>query len=253
VEVITVNLEDDFIKFSVNGKLEKYRVESLFDKEPETIKWIENSILSSDIAKPVFFDIGANIGIYSLYAGALNPLSNIYSFEPSSANFQSLLRNIQANSFENIHANYFAVSSKSEYTKLYISDTRPGNSGAQINEPINENGEKFNAEEVNSVLKVSIQDLKEFFAFPTPNYIKIDVDGHEHEILSSILPCLKHNMFKSMLVEFNSEESLKYWTTEFLKFGIYRDDKYENIKNHSSVRRGKNGGKAKNVVFSKRS
>jgi hypothetical protein len=49
--------------FFCKNYLIKYRIDTLQSKEPETIEWIEN--FNKD---DIFFDIGANIGLYSCYA-----------------------------------------------------------------------------------------------------------------------------------------------------------------------------------------
>ena len=84
-----INTNKGSITLLCPGKLPLFRADTLFSKEPETIKWIEKF-------KPetVFWDIGANVGIYSIYAG-LNPNLNIYAFEPASNNFNLLNQNIQ--------------------------------------------------------------------------------------------------------------------------------------------------------------
>ena len=48
------------LKFYVINSITKFRAETFFDKEPDTIKWIKNYNGDGD-----FIDIGANIGIYS--------------------------------------------------------------------------------------------------------------------------------------------------------------------------------------------
>jgi len=68
--------------FNVSNDLEKYRVESALDKEAETIAWIDGWDAIDN--ETIFFDIGANIGIYSLYAGFRYPDLSVFSFEPAS-------------------------------------------------------------------------------------------------------------------------------------------------------------------------
>ena len=51
------------IKFYIPTEITHSRVQSIFAKEPETINWINN--FKDD---KIFWDIGANIGIYSIYA-----------------------------------------------------------------------------------------------------------------------------------------------------------------------------------------
>ena len=54
----------------------RFRANTFSTKEPETLEWLDES--ESD---GVFFDIGANVGLYSLYYGATKK-GNVYAFEP---------------------------------------------------------------------------------------------------------------------------------------------------------------------------
>ena len=60
-------------------------------KEPETAAWIETELRAGD----VLYDIGANVGAYSLIAWAASGgQSKVYAFEASFSTFESLCRNI---------------------------------------------------------------------------------------------------------------------------------------------------------------
>ena len=52
------------INFFIPNETTKWRVDTLFIKEPETLEWIDSFDNSSDF---IFWDIGANIGLYSTY------------------------------------------------------------------------------------------------------------------------------------------------------------------------------------------
>ena len=58
--------EKKMIFFTPNSII-KWRVDTILSKEPETIEWID-SFKSDSKEKIIFWDIGANIGLYSLYA-----------------------------------------------------------------------------------------------------------------------------------------------------------------------------------------
>lgn len=78
---ITVNGKD--LHFATPDARARWRVETLYTKEPDTIAWIERFEPNS-----VFWDVGANIGIYSLYAAAFG--HEVYAFEPDAGLFAAL-------------------------------------------------------------------------------------------------------------------------------------------------------------------
>ena len=84
----------DIIFFTPN-EITDWRINTFFTKEPETLEWID----SFKGEKIVFWDIGANIGLYSLYAAIKHPNIEIVSFEPSVNNLRILSRNIYKNNF----------------------------------------------------------------------------------------------------------------------------------------------------------
>ena len=59
----TIKIDDEKLFFYTPNNLVKWRVKTFFTKEPDTLKWIDN--FKED---EIFWDIGANIGLYSLYA-----------------------------------------------------------------------------------------------------------------------------------------------------------------------------------------
>ena len=71
------------IKFFVPNQLLNYRVNTYFTKEPETLEWINSFEKKDDL---IFWDIGANIGLYSIYNSLKNPKSTSIAFEASSSN-----------------------------------------------------------------------------------------------------------------------------------------------------------------------
>ena len=72
-------------------------VRDFYKKEPETIQWIDNFKKEKKI---IFWDIGSNIGLYSIYAAANIEDIEVISFEPSTSNLRILSRNISINNLE---------------------------------------------------------------------------------------------------------------------------------------------------------
>src|SRR5262249_9861110 len=93
----------------------------LFTREPETIDWIDG------FEPPcTFWDVGANVGIYALYA-ALRPGVSVVAFEPSAASYAALCRNIEANRLDQqIQAFCLALGGHTQLGSLNMTATFPG-------------------------------------------------------------------------------------------------------------------------------
>ena len=60
----------------------KPRIKSYIKEEPSTLEWIESYNSNS-----IFYDIGSNIGGYSIISIINHPKIKVYSFEPNFINF----------------------------------------------------------------------------------------------------------------------------------------------------------------------
>ena len=83
-----VKYNDIKMQFAVPNHLNQYRVDTFSIKEPETLNWIDSLPEESEL-----WDVGANIGLYSIYA-AKKKKCNVFSFEPSVFNLELLAKNI---------------------------------------------------------------------------------------------------------------------------------------------------------------
>jgi FkbM family methyltransferase len=166
-------------------------------KEPETLDWIDNFEPNT-----CYFDIGANIGQYSLYpAKKYGESIQIFAFEPQSNNYYALNKNIYINNLRKRIVSYcVAVSGYTEFSKLYIPKFIPGGNRSQFGKEDIENM-KISATHTQGMFGVTLDDLCEKWGFPYPNYIKIDVDGIEIPILKGAKHVLTHANLKSVIVE----------------------------------------------------
>ena len=175
----------------------RYGAESFSTKEPETLKWIDE--YGGD---GILFDIGANVGLYSLYYAATKN-SKVYAFEPSVFNVALLAKNIHINklnqliqiitnplSKENQFAN-FSLSMFEEGGTISSFGVEHGHDGTPLSKAISYQTLGFS-------LDFLIQNniLTEY-----PKMIKIDVDGIEHLILAGALETLKNPICKTVLIE----------------------------------------------------
>ena len=201
-------LENKKVRFFTPNYLTKSSVIN-FNAELETLEWINNFEKKKNL---IFWDIGANIGLYSIYNSFKNPNSITYAFEPSSSNIRILTRNISIN---NLEKNIMIIPNPL---------TNKENIFQQMNEnqfvegaAFNTFGEKFNFEgkefkpimkynllgtTMNYFIKNSILDI--------PDYIKIDVDGIEHLILEGGDKFLKNEKVKSVSIEINENFKEQY-------------------------------------------
>ena len=83
------------LTFTVPNWLNNYRIDTFASKEPETLEWIDSIPVGS-----VLWDVGANVGLYSIYAAKAQNC-RVYAFEPSVFNLELLARNIFLNKLQN--------------------------------------------------------------------------------------------------------------------------------------------------------
>jgi FkbM family methyltransferase len=122
-------------------------------------------------------DCGANIGNHSLMFHKYFPESNIYSFEPSSTNYELLLTNTKK--IKNIHTFKTALSSKRG--TLFMENPALWNRGSTA---ISESGELVQS------------SLLDDFGFDNISFMKIDVEGHEQELIrGSINTIVNHRPY----------------------------------------------------------
>ena len=135
----------------------------------------------------VVLDIGAHIGLFSLFASQFCKNGKIFCFEPIKENYEELLKNIEINNIQNIIPFNNAVSSKTEKTKIYLNDDESGHSMFL---------ENSNYIEVDSI---SIDDIFKNNSIQTCNFLKLDCEGAEYEIIESLSKNYLQKIEKSVI------------------------------------------------------
>ena len=200
----SIEIHKKKIKFFIPNHLTEWRVETLYTKEPETIAWIDRFELRNN-KKISFWDIGSNIGLYSIYASITHPECEVISFEPSSNNLRVLSRNISINNLEK-SIKIFTNPLTDKGKKFLMMQHNEFNEGGALNsfgENFNFEGKKYFYPMNYQLLGFSIKDILDNKFLEIPDYIKIDVDGIEHLILSGAGEYLKDKKIKSISVEIN--------------------------------------------------
>lgn len=186
------------IFFSIHNETTLWRAQSLYTKEPVTISWIRGFEHDS-----IFYDIGANIGIYSIFAATINKI-NVLAFEPESNNFQILMENIIKNNLnDRIIAYPLGISNQTEITSLFLSQFTKAGSHHMIKKNLDHNLKERAIGFRQGIFTTSLNDLIVRWNLPIPNYLKIDVDGIEYKIIEESDLLLKNKNLKSILIEIN--------------------------------------------------
>jgi len=181
------------------------RAISLATKEPETIEWI-NSFSENYI----FWDIGSNVGVYSLYAAAKHNNIQIFAFEPSCFNLELLARNIHNNKFnDRIVVIPFAISNYTSFDKIIYSSTEWGGALNTYKEKYTHDGSLLKYKFESIIPSMDLDKLVDVFDLETPDAIKIDVDGIEHLIINGANKLLKDKSLKTILIEVNDKFDLQ--------------------------------------------
>jgi FkbM family methyltransferase len=145
----------------------------------------------SDKEAPVIFDCGANIGMASLYFKWLYPKSRIQSFEPDPHTYALLQKNIQRNQLD-VETHNCALWNQDTEIDFFTDRTNPGgllmstDASRARGEPI----------------KVPARRLSGFI-HDTVDFLKLDVEGAEHQVLSDLAQTGKLAKIRQMVIEYH--------------------------------------------------
>ena len=176
----------------------KWRVDSLFTKEPCTIEWIAGFKQGE-----VLVDVGANVGMYSVWAAKTRGV-RVYAFEPEAQNYGLLNRNLVLNSLgEQVKAYCLALSDRAGFGELHLATLDAGGSCHSYGERVDFKHEPMQPRFSQACISARLDDLVRDGIVPQPDHLKIDVDGFEPKVIAGAQQVLQSSRLKSMLVEVN--------------------------------------------------
>lgn len=120
----------------------------------------------------VIYDIGSNIGLYSLTAAALNKDARIIAFEPETHCCEIIEKSKNLNSFDNIEVQECCLGDHNDTIKLSMK----GSTGHFVSHDVKE-------EEVIEKPVYRLDYLVEKKSIPAPDMVKIDVEGYEAHVM----------------------------------------------------------------------
>jgi FkbM family methyltransferase len=183
-----------------------FRARSVLHKEPETIVWIDSFAQGCCL-----WDIGANVGVYSLYAAHRKVA--VLAFEPAAANYHVLNHNIELNAAHGLVQAYcLAFAQENQLGTLNMANTMAGgatnnfDAEGKLSPYAKQTGMVFNQ----GMLGLSIDRFVEMFDPPFPDHMKIDVDGIEEQILQGASKTLADPRLRSVLIELETIEPESY-------------------------------------------
>lgn len=194
-----------------------WRIQTLLTKEPDTIAWLRN-MSSGD----VLFDIGANMGQYSLLAAQRGVL--VHAFEPEAQNFALLVRNVAINSLSDKVTPWpVALSDHISLERLHLSSLFPGGSCHAYGESTDYHGKPKQFPYVQGSCSTTLDHFVAKYGDPT--WIKIDVDGFEHLVVKGGEAMLARKHVRGVLIEINTayDEHMSYILPKMASLGFEYD------------------------------
>jgi FkbM family methyltransferase len=191
----------DSYTFRPRTRNDLFRYTTFFSKEEGTLAWIRGGVREGT----VFFDIGANVGLYSLYAARRAPGVRVFSFEPHKINFATLAENILLNGLDgSINPMSIPLDDKSGFFHLNYHSADSGTSQSQLGHNTLSGDRSFTPKFRELVHAVTLDSLVESGHLPAPDMVKVDVDGNELRILAGMKGLLKSARGpRSLQVEIN--------------------------------------------------
>lgn len=167
-------------------------------KEPETVRWIEEYIRPGE----VLYDVGANVGAYSLVASKYcGGDVTVFAFEPSFATYYELCRNVILNRCQSsIFPQMMCLTDMPGLVVFNYSSLEAGTAFHTVG-TTGQSAIGDKAVYQQQVLGFSIDFLVERFGFPLPAHIKIDVDGTEESILRGAAKAFQSGAVRTVQLE----------------------------------------------------
>jgi FkbM family methyltransferase len=140
--------------------------------------------------RDVFVDVGANVGSYTILAGAVAGARG-YAFEPVPATYRRLIENIRLNHLENRVTAVNIGIGRAPGVVDFTSDLDTVNHALAPGEPYE------------NAIKVEIATLDTMLAGQHPSLIKIDVEGYESSVLAGASAVLEEPTLNAVIMELN--------------------------------------------------
>ena len=178
------------------------------------------------LKNPVLFDVGANVGDYSMaLANSFGNNASIYSFEPSPLVFEKLKNNTSR--FNNVNCTNAGLGSKEETVTLYFNKENT-TTGSVYNRDMKHWGTSYELHATEQIRLTTLDAFCESNKIERINFLKLDVEGNEMNVFSGAANFLKSDRIDFIQFEFGvcQVDSRNFFKDYFYlltpKFRLYR-------------------------------
>ena len=178
------------LKFKITSDVELLRVRN------KGQEFILHEFLGRLSLGDVYYDIGANIGIHALPGAVMvGEEGLVVAFEPDAANFHRLLENADKNHLNNVIAFGVALGSTNQISSFYRHTNRTGEGGHSLIKRDSQMGG------MNRIPQTRLDDLVALWGLPIPQYVKIDVEGTELDVIDGMRDTLSNDKLHTIVCE----------------------------------------------------
>jgi len=182
IEVVPIDYDTHSLRIRAESKYERRWRANFSRREPWTVAWLEQETRRGDTV----YDIGANVGVFSLIGAALlRDEGLVVAFEPGFSSYARLCENIALNGLSSMVVPVpLALSHTSGLQAFTYRTQDPGQSRHAVSPdawtPAASHGHKRYTQ---PMVSVTLDELVPLLRLPSPNLVKLDVDGAEANIL----------------------------------------------------------------------
>ena len=207
-----IEINNKSVKFWTPGNYSKYMVDNFLQKEKLVEKFILEIPDNNDI---IFWDIGANLGVYSLFCASNKENVKTIAFECSPSAVLAISKNISLNNFENKICIFQLGLTDRKNIFLMLKEDKDslGDQHISLGRDFDFENKKIHiSENKYKLFSNSIFDILQNQALEVPNYIKLDVGSFELEVLEGFGHFLENPKIKYIVIEmkFSSKKIKEY-------------------------------------------
>lgn len=176
------------LRYGLARGLRSYECFGLPRLHPPALSLEEQFYLAQDFRGKIIYDVGAHNGMLAMYfARAAGPAGQVVAWEPLADTFRSLEANLRLNRFENVLALPIALGEREERREFYfcsaaaasgtVTGCRPAQAGVDLR--------------AGEAQVETLDGARQRRSLPPPDWIKIDVEGMEAEVLAGARETLR--------------------------------------------------------------